>query len=252
MDTETRLNEFVNNKRLYRNRGARNLALLLCKIHEERQEDIQEPQPVVNDVEQLNPNDAEVEEYDVSGENSEELIEIVEPPLNEVVEVPKMDDIDMEIPESDDVSFCPSILEQSDCVSVNDRSDMGELVKVGSYNYSTIACKECDKARVKFANNNPDNKKDTFNYFELFCNKCQKRKYNDYKTIRRQLKEQSKIDTINNNIKSNESMDKNKVSELEELKNVRANSNVSTVQFKKDLKKVIGKNSNLNLNLYVR
>lgn len=278
-NTRTELKEFIENRKLYRNRGTRNLAKLLYNSNhptvtfdlDNTELDTVEMETDDEQIETIKPDEPVDIIPQVKQDEQIEIIQLVEPvepveqvelvktnlevipeqadPVNEVINGPN-DEIEKT---EDDESITFSALDQSVNGSTFENDDI-DLVRVGSYEYTTKSCTACDKARKKHALNNPDNKKDTFSYFELFCKKCQQSKYKEFKMSQKIKKEQLKIDNHNQKIAIKNNIDQKNISELEQLKNARAEAQGTgnTVQFKNDLKKVIGKQSKLNLNLFIK
>ena len=282
-ELKLQLDEFISSKKLYRNRGARNLAKILYSVYDDKyQMDTgSEMPPIVEEI--VKSNETNVEDMPVMEATKHEAmlpptIITLDDPKPEEMAVPLLKpellppvvelDVESESDEpvepsptpratllgdksEDDVSFCPSHLDNES--QAPEMSEPDELVKVGAYSYTTKPCEACDKMRSDYAINNPNNKKDTFNYFELFCTKCQKAKYNDWKKQKKQLEQQAKVDANNEKVRVKNTIGNDKVAELQQLKNVRKDGISNNNQFKNDLKKVVGKNnSKFNLNLFIK
>jgi hypothetical protein len=251
MDT-TKLRELATTRKLYRNHGTRNLALVMLAIFEEdekKQVDKSVLVPVAD------PPLVEVKQEPVE-------LAVVEPIVEEKQEekkpqeqaptpdVPDVGEV-LEATESDTETELDLSDEEPEVIVVDDDK---EKVQIGSYDYETAVCPKCEKLREA---DRQAYMKDNgvsvipFNFFRLHCKKCTRVKYESYRKAKDSKKLMDKAIQKNTQKKAEVQTTTNKITEIQQLKNARTGK-VDTSKMKKDVIESMDKSSNFSLNLYVK
>jgi hypothetical protein len=271
MDT-TKLRELATTRKLYRNNGTKNLALVMLAMLEEDQNKPEhvEVKPVAVKPVEVKQKPVEVKPVEVKPVEPAVVVKPVEPvvevkpvELSEVEPVVEVKPVELsevepivDIPEADATeSDTETELDLSDeepeVIAVEEDK---EKVQIGSYDYETAVCPKCEKLREA---DRQAYMKDNgtsvipFNFFRLHCKKCTRVKYESYRKTKDSKKLMDKAIQKNAQKKAEVQTTTNKITEIQQLKNARTGK-IDTGKMKKDVVESLDKSGNFHLNLYVK